>query len=100
MVARDIYFKVLDLAIFCLSVRFTLQLSLHEHRTVSSRLGIASYSQLFFIGRLLNRTPDQSVIIGIKVDIPYRRSSVFVKLHIRRYCFKYFLFLFEREHIF
>ena len=27
MVARDIYFKVLDLAIFCLSVRFTLQLS-------------------------------------------------------------------------
>jgi len=28
MVARDSYFKVLDLAIFCLSVRFTLQLSI------------------------------------------------------------------------
>ena len=66
----------------------------------SHGLGIASYSYLFFIGRLLDRTPYQPIIIGIEVDIPYRRSAIPVKLHISRYRFKYFFLLFERQHIF
>ena len=76
MVARDNYFKVLGLAIFCLSVRFTLQLS----------LGIKSVPSGERIFYFLNKFQKKGLKIWRFCELPMKEKissfiAVFVFFH-------------------